>query len=74
MKPDLCMCAAKTGTNLWFRSTRCEYFGKPKRDLLNSVFARSCKSYAIFARKTFNLRQGMAVALLDEPAVKVRLI
>ena len=74
MKPDLRMCAARTGTNLWFRSTRCEYFGKAKRNLLNSVFARSCKSYAIFARKTLNLRQGVAAALLDQPAVKVRLI
>ena len=74
MKPDLCMCAAKTGTNLWFRSTRCEYFEKPERDLLNSVFARSCKSYAMFARKTLNLRQGVATALSDQAAVKVRLI
>jgi hypothetical protein len=74
MKPDLCMCTAKTGTNLWFRSTHCEYFGKARRGLLNSVFAQSCKSSAIFARKTLNLRQGVAAALLDQLAVKVRLI
>ena len=74
MKPDRCMCAANTSANLWFRSTHCEYFRKAKRDLLNSVFARSCKSAAIFAHKILNLRQGVGAALLDQPAVKVRLI
>jgi len=74
MKPDLCMCAAKTDTNLWLRSTHCEYFGKAKRDLLHSVFARSCKSSSIFAQKTLNLRQGVGAALSDQSAVKFRLI
>jgi hypothetical protein len=68
------MWAAKTGTNLRFRTTHREYFRKAKRDSFNSVFAWSCKSPAIFPHKIFNLRQGVAAALLDQPAVKVRLI
>ena len=55
MKPDLYVCAAKTGTNLWFRSTYCYYYGKAKRDLLNPVLAGSCKSPPyIRAHKTLN--------------------